>query len=321
MADLGLCPHGSVPVRFSIDEMRCETPADDYDSDGVLGLSWTRRSAPAPGRRSRAQTSRARMRARCFRRGAACALGPPGLSDLGLDSSETIALLKKCQQLEKLFYDMPGSNDHDEECECLKLDDGIRKCDVGPRSAEDPTTRDEHEPRRNDEHASDDIAEDLCECDEPPGQFVAPVDIDNREVTPDCDDDFATEGVLHDLLAISLFDDLRDRDEYRSQCGEEHGKYLVDDVDEIEDRCDEIVEDRRCALYGEGPLEILQFGNSFFSVTDALQSSVVSRTCQRGISSLWVSPQKKWSEVLRRLEDSFERFEEMLLGDAADGGA
>mmetsp|Transcript_39519 Transcript_39519/g.125370 ORF Transcript_39519/g.125370 Transcript_39519/m.125370 type:complete len:285 (-) Transcript_39519:150-1004(-) len=189
------------------------------------------------------------------------------------------------------------------------------------RSAEDPTTRDEHEPRRNEEYASDDIAEDLCECDEAPGKFLVPVDIDKREFMPDCDDDFATEGVLHDLLAISLFDDLRDRDEYRSQCGEEHGKYLVDDVDEIEDRCDEIVEDRRCALYGEGPLEILQFGNSFFSVTDALQSSVVSRTCQRGISSLWVSPQKKWSEVLRRLEDSFERFEEMLLGDAADGGA
>jgi len=261
------------------------------------------------------------MRARCFRRGAACALGPHGLGDLGLDSSLTIALRERCQQLDKFFCDMPDSMDYDEECKCLKLHDGMRKCDIELRFAEDPTTRDEHEPRRNDEHPSDDVAEHLCESDAAPGKFVLPVDVDKREFTPDCDYDFATEGVLYDLLANSLYDHLKDCDEYRSQCGEEHGKYLVDDVDEIEDRCDEIVEDRRCALYGEGPLEILQFGNSFFSIAAALLISVVSRACQRGISRLWVPPQDRWSEVLRRLDDSLERFEELLLGDPADDGA
>mmetsp|Transcript_46192 Transcript_46192/g.148312 ORF Transcript_46192/g.148312 Transcript_46192/m.148312 type:complete len:355 (-) Transcript_46192:381-1445(-) len=55
-------------------------------------------------KRSRAQGNRARMRARCYRSGAAWALGPPGLDVLGLDLEQTIIRLDGSQRLEDEVY-------------------------------------------------------------------------------------------------------------------------------------------------------------------------------------------------------------------------
>mmetsp|Transcript_111223 Transcript_111223/g.300002 ORF Transcript_111223/g.300002 Transcript_111223/m.300002 type:complete len:330 (-) Transcript_111223:569-1558(-) len=71
------------------------------DSEGIRIGAARRCSAPRQEKRSRAQCARARARGRCFRRGPACVLGPPGLSALCLDSSQTVALLDRSQRLER----------------------------------------------------------------------------------------------------------------------------------------------------------------------------------------------------------------------------
>jgi len=285
--------------------MRCEsmatlafTSTGGCGTEGVLDFSAARRSASPLGRRSRAQRSRARMRARCFRRGAACALGQPGLGDLDLNSFQTTALFDKCQYLDKSFCDTPGSDDYEDEYKCLKLDDGMRRPDVKPHFVEDLKIQDDQRPGRNEEYPNENVEDHLYKTGDAYGKLALPADVGDRDFAPDCDQDFGTEGARHDPVVNSLSSHLNDRDEYPSQRKEEHDRYLVAD---IEDRYDEIFEDRRCMFYAEGPLDILQFGNSFFSVAVALRVSVASRSCQRWIAGLWVPPQKTWTEVLRRL--------------------
>mmetsp|Transcript_14107 Transcript_14107/g.38785 ORF Transcript_14107/g.38785 Transcript_14107/m.38785 type:complete len:303 (+) Transcript_14107:142-1050(+) len=71
------------------------------DSEDIRIGAARRCSAPRQVKRSRAQCARARARARCFRRGAAFVLGPPGFSSLCLDPSQTVAQLDRSQHLER----------------------------------------------------------------------------------------------------------------------------------------------------------------------------------------------------------------------------
>mmetsp|Transcript_114592 Transcript_114592/g.364208 ORF Transcript_114592/g.364208 Transcript_114592/m.364208 type:complete len:445 (+) Transcript_114592:79-1413(+) len=71
------------------------------DIDDIGDCEVERCSASVPGKRSRAQGNRARGRTRCFRRGAAYALGAPGLGVLDFDYSQTIALLDRSHCLDR----------------------------------------------------------------------------------------------------------------------------------------------------------------------------------------------------------------------------
>mmetsp|Transcript_144434 Transcript_144434/g.462816 ORF Transcript_144434/g.462816 Transcript_144434/m.462816 type:complete len:356 (-) Transcript_144434:132-1199(-) len=320
--------------RHRADDMRREgtatlssTPSSGCGTEGVLGLTAVRRSAPFLGRRSRAQCSRAHMHARCFRRGAACALGPPGLGDLGLNSLHTIAFLDKCQHLDKSFRVNLGCDDHHDKHKHVKLDDGLHSLDDRPHIADDPNSTDEHWFRRNDdyeEHPSEDVEDHFNETGDAFGKYALPADdLGDCDYMPDCDykpdygHDLGTDGALFNPIVNSLYGDFNDSEEYEPQCSEDHDKYSVDD---IEDRHDETADDCRCTSYAEGPLDILQYGNSVFSVAAALRLSVASRSCQRWSARLWDPPLTTWAVVLLRLEDSLDCFEELLRGDVADDG-